>query len=283
MPPSPRLACIVLAHGEAGSLDRAVASVLEQEPGIELVVVHSGGASPRLAAGVELLHSSSLLLPGAARNRGVAATEAPFVAFLAADCRALPGWVAGRIREHAAGADAVADVLEPPPSPVARAAWLLQHRRRTARTPSARRLPLGLSYRRELLVAAGPFDEDLRQGEDSALNAQLLALGARVAYPTDVRIAHVYPQTARAVLADARARGARRVAAERAISGSGRARILREALHAFGDAPQLERDPRVLVLTAASVVAYAAGALQPVTSASRGRAARARAGSPSRR
>jgi hypothetical protein len=85
------------------------------------------------------------------------------------------------------------------------------------------------------------------------------------------------------VLADARARGARRVAAERAISGSGRARILREALHAFGDAPQLERDPRVLVLTAASVVAYAAGALQPVTSASRGRAARARAGSPSRR
>ena len=190
MAPSPCLACIVLAHGAPASLDRAIGSLLEQDPAGELVVVHSGGAAPRVPAGVELVHEPALLMPGAARNAGVAATTAPFVAFLAADCRALPGWVAGRLREHEAGADAVADVLEPPAAVVPRAAWLMLHRRRTARTEHALRLPAGLSYRRELLE---PFDERLRQGEDTALNERLLARGARVAYPTDVRTAHAYP------------------------------------------------------------------------------------------
>lgn len=262
MPAPPRLACIVLAHGGAGLLSSALASLRDQGDELELVVVHSGGAPPPVPEGVRLVHSEQLLMPGAARNRGVEATRAPLVAFLAADCRALPGWATGRMREHAAGADVVADVLEPPAAPAARAAWLLQHRRRAARTAPELRLALGLSYRRELLARAGPFDEQLRQGEDSELNARVLAFGARVAYPTDVRIAHAYPGTARAVLADARARGARRIAAARAIDGASRARVLREALHMVGDAPRLERDPRVLALATASLAAYAAGVLR---------------------
>jgi hypothetical protein len=280
MPAPPRLACIVLAHGAAQLLPRAIASLRGQAPEVELVVVHSGGRPPEIPSGVELVHSDPLLLPGAARNRGVATTHAPFVAFLAADCRALPGWVAGRLREHDAGADAVADVLEPPAANAPRAAWLLQHRRRTARTDPALRLPLGLSYRRELLEAVGPFDERLRQGEDSELNARLLARGARVAFPIDVRTAHAYPTTARGVLADARARGARRVTAERAIGGAGRARIMRVALHILRDAPRLERDPRVLGLAAASLAGYAAGV---ATTATRAPAAAARDEAPSRR
>ena len=275
MAPPARLACIVLAHGAAASLDRAIASLLEQDPATELVVVHSGGAAPRVPAGVELVHEPSLLMPGAARNRGVAATTAPFVAFLAADCRALPGWVAGRLREHDAGADAVADVLEPPAAVVPRAAWLMLHRRRTARTRAVAEVAA-----RPLLpsrAARACSHEQLRQGEDTELNARLSA--ARIAYPTDVRTAHAYPNTARRVLSDAYARGARRVVAERAIAGAGRARVLREALHLIRDAPRLDHDPRVLALAAASTGAYAAGVIR----ASPGPAAAAPPGAPTRR
>lgn len=275
MAPPARLACVVIAHGAAASLDRAIASLREQDQPSELVVVHSGGAEPRVPAGVGLVHEPSLLMPGAARNRGVAATTAPFVAFLAADCRALPGWVAGRLREHEAGADAVADVLEPPGAVVPRAAWLMLHRRRTARTEQSLRLPAGLSYRRDLLEQ--PFTEHLRQGEDTELNARLRT--ARIAYPTDVRTAHAYPSTARGVLNDAYARGKRRVVAERAIAGAGRARVLREALHLVRDAPRLDRDPRVLALAAASTGAYAAGVIR----ASPGPEAAAPPGGPTRR
>jgi hypothetical protein len=258
----PSLACVVLSHGAAPPVGSAVRSVLQQRPRPELVVVHSGGPPPDLPEGVPLAHCDELLLPGGARNAGIAATTAPYVAFLAGDCIALPGWAAGRLREHEAGADAVADVLAPPASVPARAAWILQHRRRTARTAPADRLAFGLSYRRALLEAHGPFDATLRQGEDDALNARLLAAGARVAFPTDVRILHAYPDTARALLADARARGARRAVAERALGGAGRPRILREALHVLSDAPRLDRDPRVLALVAAASGAYAAGALR---------------------
>jgi hypothetical protein len=261
------LAAIVLSHAGAPSPRAAVASLLAQEPRPEIVVVHSGGPAPPLPAQVRVVHSDALLLPGGARNRGVDATDAPFVAFLAGDCVALPGWAAGRVREHEAGADAVADVLERPSAVAQRAAWVLLHRRRAARTPPEQRLALGLSYRRQALLAAGPFDEGLRQGEDTKLNERLLARGARVAYPTDVRIAHAYPRTVRAVLADARARGARRVAAERAIGGASRARVVREALGAIAAAPRLDRDPRVIALVAACVAAYAAGALRRSQSA----------------
>ena len=259
---APLLACIILSHGEASSAARAARSVLAHEPRPELVVVHSGAPPPRLPEQVPLVHSEALLLPGGARNRGIEATQAPFVGFLAADCIALPGWTAGRLREHAAGADAVADVLEPPSTVAARAAWLLQHRRRAPGAPTERRPLLGLSYRRELLEAAGPFDERMRQGEDSALNSRLPLLGARVAYPTDVRISHAYPETALGVLADARSRGTRRAAAERTMGGAGRGRVAREALNAVREAPGLDRDPRVLALLLAAVGAYAAGALR---------------------
>jgi hypothetical protein len=260
---TPELACIVLAHGPAAPLGRALDSLRSQEPGAELVVAHSGGPAPEVPEGVALVHHDELLLPGGARNRGVAATRAPFVAFLAMDCVALPGWVSGRLREHAAGADAVADMLEPPSSIPGRAAWLLQHRRRTAAMPTDQRHPHGLSYRRELLLEAGPFREDLRQGEDTALNEKVLEMGARVAYPTDVRIVHGYPESGLAVLSDSHGRGRRRVAAERAIGGLGRRAVLRQALWAPVEAARLERDVRVLALVAASSAAYTAGVLRP--------------------
>ncbi|HYH47235.1 MAG TPA: glycosyltransferase family A protein, partial [Thermoanaerobaculia bacterium] len=94
---APDLACVVLALGNPPELAAAVRSLLDQGEPMEVVVVNSagGGAAATLAAAglaVPVIERPERLLPGAARNLGIAATRAPFVAFLAADCWAEPGW-----------------------------------------------------------------------------------------------------------------------------------------------------------------------------------------------
>ncbi|HEX2164362.1 MAG TPA: glycosyl transferase family A, partial [Thermoanaerobaculia bacterium] len=81
----PSLACVVLSlRNQAGVVD-AVGSLLAQEEPVEVVVVDSGGggaAATLAAAGlaVPAVERREVLLPGAARNAGIAATTAPFVA-----------------------------------------------------------------------------------------------------------------------------------------------------------------------------------------------------------
>src|SRR5438477_9948520 len=107
------LACAVLSLGDEPGLMAAVTSLLEQDEPVELVIVNSGGNDPegRLqAAGLDVraVNRPEPLYPGAVRNLGIQTTRAPYVSFLAADCVALPGWAAGRLREHRAGAAMVA-------------------------------------------------------------------------------------------------------------------------------------------------------------------------------
>jgi glycosyltransferase involved in cell wall biosynthesis len=214
----------------------AVRSLVEQEPLPEVVVVNSGGGDPATSlanAGLEVpvIDWPERLFAGAARNRGIAATSARYVAFLAADSVAEPGWVAGRLRHHAAGADAVACVMASPPdaSRSARAAHLLLNNRRMADTPPEERLYNGLSYDRALFTRFGLFREDLRVGEDSEFNARLEG-SATLAWAPEVRTRHEAPSRPRDLLRDQYARGRRRVVAERHLSRAHTAR--RMAAHA---------------------------------------------------
>lgn len=117
-PEAPALAVVVMGYRNAGTIVAAVRSVLSQdadEP-FEVCVVTSGGdaSASRLRAafpGVPVLESPVRLLPGGARNAGIARTAAPLVSFLAADCEARPGWVAGRLRAHRSGHRAVAAAM----------------------------------------------------------------------------------------------------------------------------------------------------------------------------
>ncbi|HEX8206661.1 MAG TPA: glycosyltransferase [Solirubrobacteraceae bacterium] len=193
-----RLACVVMTFRGREDVVRAVRSLLVQDPEPEVVVVNSGGNSPEqrlreAGLDVRVLDIAQPLTPGGARNVGVAATTAPFVSFLAGDCWAAPGWVAGRLREHEDGARAVAArVLNPyPRNAFACAFHLVAHGRRAA--PSNRLL--GLSYERAWLERSGKFRDTTVAGEDVDMQCRLGA-DARVAAPSDVVTFHDHPRDA---------------------------------------------------------------------------------------
>ena len=196
-------------------LVEAVQSLLVQSAPAELVVVNSGGgdAEARLrAAGliVPVVECADLLLPGATRNRGIAATKAPFLAFLAMDCLACPGWVAARVRAHKAGAKLVASSLLPDRirSPIAWGSHLALHARRLPGTPAKEAALYGVSYARELFDQFGHFDERLRIGEDSEFNARTAVAGTPVWTP-EVCTVHRVPTSPLAFLLEQHERGRR--------------------------------------------------------------------------
>jgi glycosyltransferase involved in cell wall biosynthesis len=208
------LACVVLGLGNPPELAGAVRSLVEQRRRPEVVVVNSGGgdaAGSLRAAGldVRVVSFERRLLPGAARNAGIAATSSPFVAFLAADCIATPGWVEARLRLHRAGAPVVAHVLgnATPASRSACAQHLLLHHRLLRDTPERQRLFFGLSYARELFDRHGLFREDLPTYEDTELNGRLAAAGVPMVHAADARTLHRYVTGPAGLLRDQYARG----------------------------------------------------------------------------
>ncbi len=219
------LACAVLSYQDEPFLVEAVRSVLNQEIPVEVVVVNSGGGDParRLASAgldVPVYSVPHRLYPGAVRNLGVDQTRAPYVAFLAADCVATPGWAAARMREHRAGAAGVASVLTNavPQSSTAWASLLLLHNRRLAVTRQSQQLLYSLSYDRALFDRCGRFNEDLRAGEDTEFNARFQQR-ERTVLALDAITAHRYPTEWRAMCRDAFRRGRLQARMQGAIEG----------------------------------------------------------------
>lgn len=210
------LACIVLSAGTEAGLVAAVQSLLSQSEPVETVVVNSAGGGPRERlrnAGIDVpvIDHARPLFAGAVRNIGIEATRARYVSFLAADCLAAPGWAAGRLRAHRAGAAAVAGVLTNayPTSVAAQTFALLLHYRMSPLVPGNERLFYGLSYDRALFERFGTFREDLRAGEDTEFNARFADV-VPVTFAPDVSTAHRNPRAVRELLCDAYRRGRRR-------------------------------------------------------------------------
>jgi len=219
----PALSVVVMGYHDRRTIVRAVQSVLDQtspEP-FEVVVVTSGdddsaeavrAAFPTLA----VVASPARLLPGGARNRGVAAARGRVVAFLAADCLAEPGWVRARLSAHAAGHAAVASAVtngERRSLP----AWGFHfelYARRLPGRPSgwiAHTDPAchGLSYDRALLARLGPFDDRVEIGEDTDAALRLEALEVPVWFERGIRTAHLGPTRTLDMLRDRYRRGRR--------------------------------------------------------------------------
>lgn len=179
---SPQLAVIVIAVGAAPLLVGAVRSLLAQDTAPEILLVNSGGGDvrgllARHGLAVPLLELPRQVYAGEARNAGIAATTAPYVAFLASDCRATPGWVAERLRLHRAGHEAVASALlnDKPGSLVAWAHHLVNFAARLPGLPAEKAIRYGTSFDRRVFARIGHFAPALRSGEDSDLQGRLAA------------------------------------------------------------------------------------------------------------
>jgi glycosyltransferase involved in cell wall biosynthesis len=282
---TPALACAVLSYRNEPHLADAVRSVLHQDVPVEVVVVNSGGGDPRArlrAAGLIVpVHSvEHRLYPGAVRNIGIGLTRAPHMAFLAADCLAMPGWAAARLREHHAGAVAVASAMTnaDPESTPAWAGLLLLYNRRLPGTFPGQRLFYSMSYDRRLFDRLGQFREDLRAGEDTEFNARIPA-GERRVFAVDAVTAHRFPTAAGALLREAFARGRLQATTQGAIEGRGpqrlrvlsrapRSVVLSIAVAARSPRPARVRLVRSLPLVVAGSLAYTAGALTTPSTAS---------------
>jgi glycosyltransferase involved in cell wall biosynthesis len=238
VPKDKGLSCVVLSLGAPPELVDAVRSLMDQDPAPEVVVVNSGGGQADellRAAGLNptVVLCSRRLLPGAARNVGIAATHEPWVAFMASDCTAEPGWVRGRLAAHHAGAAVVSSaVTNPYPwNPFATASHLLRFSRRLPGSPPSDRLHYGSSYLRSLFTRLGRFKPDLYWAEDTELNRRYRrARRIRFAYRGDVRSAHKNPTSAGSLIRDQFKRGRRMMLARKQLyGGRDRGVVLRRA------------------------------------------------------
>lgn len=210
---TPELACVILSVGNPPELRAAVRSLLVQDEPVEIVVVNSGGGNAAALAdlgGVRVLEFQERLLPGGARNRGIQASSAPYVAFLAADCIAEEGWIRERLVLHRAGAEAVASSVT---NPFRRnlAAWtsyISLFNRRMPGAPEDEVILFGLSYDRRLFERFGLFREDMRGAEDTEFNERLAGHVA-VRWAPEVRTAHRHSRSIGSLVRDHFRRGRR--------------------------------------------------------------------------
>jgi glycosyltransferase involved in cell wall biosynthesis len=218
----PRLAVVVLALGAPVETVDAVKSLFEQNLRVEIVVVNSGGGDmaallARHGIDVAVIEHEERLYVGAARNIGIKATRARYVAFLASDCKATEGWARERLAAHHRGFAAVGSAVANgnPNNPFAWAAHLSLW---SQRMPGAHRgLPYGASYDRRLFERHGYFREDLRVGEDSEFNRRLRK---RPKWSGTIHTLHRNPTRFFPLIADQFQRGERAACSEMQLRGS---------------------------------------------------------------
>lgn len=232
----PELATIVIGLRAPADIVEAVRSLLDQSEPTEILVVNSGGGDVatmlgRAGVSVPTLEFPERLRVGAARNAGIGATSAPYVAFLASDCRARPGWVSARLARHRSGDRAVASAVvnSRSDSLIAAAAHVSLFMRRLPGLPADLALRFGVSFDRRLFDEYGLFDETLETNEDTEYMRRLPD-ALRPCWEPAVMTEHRNETRFLAYLADQFRRGRRQGADAERVTGRPRWKIARDLL-----------------------------------------------------
>ena len=179
----PAIAVIMPVHNRAATIGRAVASVLAQDfADFELIVVDDGssdGSADAVAAfadpRVKLIRLPANLGSNPARNRGIAASTAPVLAFLDSDDEYLPAKLR-TVTDHFTGQPELDLLVDSFVKRVPGRAGEVARRNRVITDQQAFRLALftrtlwkatpAITVRRDAAIRAGLFDENLRRLQD---------------------------------------------------------------------------------------------------------------------
>ncbi|WP_051531645.1 glycosyltransferase family 2 protein [Sphingomonas sp. URHD0057] len=184
-PETAPVAVVIPTYNHAAFLPAAIRSVLAQKPcPLEIIIVDDGSddhpeEAIKTFPGVRLVRQRNAGL-SAARNRGVRETSAPFLLFLDADDRLLPGAIASGLASLASNPLAALtygayDIVDAPTRKVTKVAF------RPVPTDAFAAFlagnPVGMHgcvlYRRRALEGAGGFREGLSACEDYELYLRL--------------------------------------------------------------------------------------------------------------
>jgi glycosyltransferase involved in cell wall biosynthesis/3D (Asp-Asp-Asp) domain-containing protein len=217
-PERPVLSAIIIARDDHATIARSVQAALDQEcpAPFEVIVVVSG--SERTAEvvrkrfpQVRLVTIEDPVLPGAARNAGLAVARGDYVSFPGSHVVLTPGSLPARLRAHEAGWSMVTGTLvNGNRTPAGWAAYFLDHSNALPGRPSGElsTAPASCSYVRFLLDEVGGFPEDRRTGEDTVVNRELYRRGYVAYRERSVTLTHASPcRTRRSLIAHQFRRG----------------------------------------------------------------------------
>ena len=194
----------------------------------EVIVVDDGSTPPLDESALTGLHPARLVRgnghgPGAARNVGVTAAQAPLVLFTDDDTVPDPDWVEAAcsyMDGHPDMVGAEGPVSSPPFDPLYAHSVVVDH--------PGRYVTCNIAYRRDVLDRIGGFDERIPTPhcEDLDLAYRAEALG-EIGYAEAMQMVHPpRPQSLRALIARARMASSEVLLFERHRERFGRARVL---------------------------------------------------------
>jgi glycosyltransferase involved in cell wall biosynthesis len=201
---APILSAIVIATDDAGTIERSVRAIVEQECPFEFEVIVVVSGSPATAAVVRerfgdrvaLIELAERVPPGRARNEGLRGARGEYASFPGSHVEIAPGSLARRVRAHEEGwAMVTGSIVNGNPTRAGWASYFLDHSSAMPGRPSGELIgaPAHCSYVREFLEEIGGFPDDVRAGEDTVVNHRLWRRGHSAFRESAIELTHRSP------------------------------------------------------------------------------------------
>jgi glycosyltransferase involved in cell wall biosynthesis len=227
-----RIAVIVAVYNAESTIEACIRSLLEMRRGsyaLELIIVDNGSTDRTRTIVAGFGDRLRLLTepkrgPAAARNRGIREATAEWIAFTDADCVVEPDWLfelVPPLAEPGVGISGGKIMSIEPCNRIERFGERIHDHRvaiESQNPPYA--ITMNWASRREVLLRAGLFDENLMRGSDTDLAFRIHALGYELVYRGNAAIHHHNERTFRGLFH------------EGFMHGFGAERIRAKALHA---------------------------------------------------